>query len=182
MLKDRWNKLPENWKSLVYKEWLLFIKQRFSLTTFLRDDSYGLDFILCKSLGIESSNPEYDLKHLEEMICDSIENPSVLILDEIFSMQYLSISSDITFLSPLIYFPQVRVLDFSGQNESRITDFSILGNRSRVYVLDCSDYQTIDFDVYSNIKLFDNITYINAHGMPKEIEDIYPLLTLYNIL
>ena len=72
MLKDRWNKLPENWKSLVYKEWLLFIKQRFSLTTFLRDDSYGLDFILCKSLGIESSNPEYALNHLEDMICDSI--------------------------------------------------------------------------------------------------------------
>ena len=61
MLSEQWNSLPDIWKSVVYKEWLLFLKNKFPLSTFLWDESYGVDFLLCKVLNIESNNPNVDL-------------------------------------------------------------------------------------------------------------------------
>lgn len=182
MLIEIWNKLPVIWKFLAYKNWLLFIDQQFSLQIFLWDDSYGLDFILCKELNIQSGNIEDDLKYLENIVIEGIKNPSCRILDEIFSMQFLSISSDITFLSPLKNFPNIRVLDFHGQNESKINDFEILHKSDPVYVLDYSDYIMIDFDKYSNIRHIDNINYIKGFGFPCEINLIISGLNKkYNI-
>ena len=53
MLLEQWEKLPSIWKKIILKEWLLFKKCKFPLSVFLGDDSYGLNFLLCKALGIE---------------------------------------------------------------------------------------------------------------------------------
>ena len=61
MMYNSWVNLNHHWQSLLYKEWLLFIKERFPLSTFLWDDSYGLDFLLCKALNLETSKPEDEI-------------------------------------------------------------------------------------------------------------------------
>lgn len=172
MLYKIWNELPINWKHTAYKCWLLFVKNKFSVGTFLIDDSYGIDFLLCKALNIETSNPEQDLHHLNDIIECGIKEISISTLDEIFSMRFISISPDITFLSPLKFFLNILVLDFHAQNESKITDFSILENRGLIYVLDYSDYQIIDFEKYSNIRHYKNIYYLKGLKFSKTIVKI----------
>ena len=66
-------------------------------------------------------------------------------------------------------------------NESRITDFSILSNRNKVYILDYADYKIIDFDKYSNIRDFDNVEYIKEYGFPSQMDQIYRELKTYKI-
>ncbi len=182
MIKDNWKKLPQCWKLNAYKDWLLFIKKRFPLSTFLWDDSYGLDFFLCDVLNIKSNDPEKDLKILDEIVIKEIETIDVATLDAIFSMQFMTFTQEITFLSPMIYFPNACVLDFHCTNKSMITDFSPLQKQGKVFVLDYSDYLIVDFDKNSNIRDFPNIHYIKCHGMPtKTIDSITNNLKGYNI-
>ena len=51
---------------------MLFFEHKFPLSTYLWDDSYGMDFLLCKVLNIESSDPDKDLSHLDSIIEDSM--------------------------------------------------------------------------------------------------------------
>ena len=182
MIKDNWEKLPQCWKLSAYKNWLLFIKKQFPLSTFLWDDSYGLDFLICKELNIESNDPEKDLRRLDEIITKEIKDQDIATLDAIFSMQFMSFTKEINYLSPMIYFPNTRVLDFHCTNESMITDFSPLQKLENVFVLDYSDYIIIDFDKDSNIRDFNNIHYVKCNGMPeKEINCILKDLRDYKI-
>ena len=181
MLLEQWNNLPKIWRITAYKTWMLFFEHKFPLSTYLWDDSYGMDFLLCKVLNIESSDPEKDLSHLDSIIEEVMRNITTDILDNIFSMEFLSLHSEITYLSPLRYFPNIKVLDFHCMNESKITDFSILSNRNKVYILDYADYKIIDFDKYSNIRDFDNIEYIKEYGFPSQMDQIYRELKTYKI-
>ena len=173
MLSEQWNSLPDIWKSVVYKEWLLFLKNKFPLSTFLWDESYGVDFLLCKVLNIESNNPNVDLEQLEHIISDGLMDMDETTLREIFSMQFLALSPQITYLSPLKFFPDIKVVDFHCQNESKITDFEILRRKDVVYVLDYADYQIVDFDEYSNIIDIENIRYIKGYGFPADVNCVY---------
>lgn len=181
MLVEQWNNLPKIWRTTAYKAWLLFVEHKFPLNTYLWDDSYGMDFLLCKVLNIESSDPEVDLCNLNSVIEEGMSNITTDTLDIIFSMQFLPLSSEITYLSPLRYFPDIKVLDFHCMNESKITDFSILANRNKVYILDYAEYMIIDFDENSNIRDFDNVEYIKGHGFPSQINQIYRELKTYKI-
>ena len=96
MLSRQWSRLSKIWKVMVYKQWLLFIKKQFPLSAFLRDDSYGVDFLLCKVLNMESSNPNADLEQLEVMIDNSLKDVDDNTLYEIFSMEFLAIPPEIT--------------------------------------------------------------------------------------
>lgn len=176
MLTKQWNSLPYIWKVMVFKEWLLFIKNKFPLSAFLLDDSYGVDFLLIKALGMESDNPNADIEQLEITITNELKNVDENTLYEIFSMEFIVISSEITYIAPLKFFSNIKVIDFHGQNESRITDFEILRRDNTIYVLDYADYQIIDFDEYSNIRDVDNIRYIKGYGFPTEVNCIYPEL------
>lgn len=182
MLLEQWEKLPSIWKKIILKEWLLFKKCKFPLSVFLGDDSYGLNFLLCKALGIDSSEPEKDLKQLEDIISTGLKKIDENTIYEIFSMQFLYIPSEITYIAPLKYFPNIKVVDFHCSNESRITDFEILRRQSTIYVLDYADYQIVDFDKYSNIKGIDNVKYIKGYGFPNEINDIYSELNANYII
>ena len=172
-LSAQWDKLPAPWKAMAYKEWLLFLKNKFPLSTFLRDDSYGIDFLLCKALNIESNNPDNDLKQLDLIVSDGLKSINENSLSEIFSMQFLAVLSEITYIAPLKYFPNIKVLDFHCQNESKITDFEILRRDKKIFVLDYADYQIIDFDKFSNIRDIENIMYIKGYGFPSEVNSIY---------
>lgn len=180
MLIEKWNKLPNVWQRLIYKEWMLFIQLKFPIRTFLWDDSYGIDFLLCKSLGIETSNPENDLTMLDKIISNDITKITPKVIEEIFSMHFLVITSEITYLSPIVFFTEVKVLDFHCENESMITDFFPLKRSTRVYVLDYADYQIIDFDKFSNIRDIDNITYVKGYGIPQEMGEVLSLLNYNN--
>lgn len=59
-----WNSLNDAWKCILFKEWLFFVKEKQSLNNFLWDDPYGLDFLMCHFLGMESNNPKDDLNRL----------------------------------------------------------------------------------------------------------------------
>ena len=182
MLLEQWEKLPSIWKKIILKEWLLFKKCKFPLSVFLGDDSYGLNFLLCKALGIDSSEPEKDLKQLEDIISTGLKKIDENTIYGIFSMQFLYIPSEITYIAPLKYFPNIKVVDFHCSNESRITDFEILRRQSTIYVLDYADYQIVDFDKYSNIRGIDNVKYIKGYGFPNEINDIYSELNANYII
>lgn len=178
MLIEQFNKLPEIWKITVYKEWLLFIKHQFPLSVFLWDDSYGIDFLLCRVLKLESNNPEGDLNRLNDKIQHDMKNVSLEIADEIFSMQFLVVPPEITYLSPLKFFPCLKVLDFHCQNQSMITDFDILKQKGEIFVLDYADYMIIDFEKFSNIKDYPNIKYIKQYGFPSNMGLIYSQLKI----
>ena len=94
-------------------------------------------------------------------------------LCEIFSMQFLTLSPEITYLSPLKYFQDVKIVDFHCQNESKITDFEVLRRNNVVYVLDYADYQIVDFDKYSNIRDIENIRYIKGYGFPADVNSVF---------
>lgn len=173
MLAEQWSRLPKIWKTTVYKQWLLFVKNKFPLSIFLLDDSYGVDFLLCNVLNMESNNPDADIDQLEFMIAKGLNDIEDDTLYEIFSMEFLSIPTEIAYLSPLKFFQHIKVIDFHGQNESRITDFEILRKKSTIYVLDYSDYQIIDFDKYSNIRDIENIKYIKGYGFPFDANSIF---------
>ena len=64
MLSEQWDKLPNLWKAMAYKEWLLFLRNKFPCTI-LWGDSYGFDFLLCKVLNKELNFPNDDLIKLE---------------------------------------------------------------------------------------------------------------------
>ena len=156
MLLEQWNNLSKIWRITAYKTWMLFFEHKFPLSTYLWDDSYGMDFLLCKVLNIESSDPDKDLSHLDSIIEEEMSNMTTDILDNIFSMEFLSLHSG-------------------------ITDFSILSNRNKVYILDYADYKIIDFDKYSNIRDFDNVEYIKEYGFPSQMDQIYRELKTYKI-
>ena len=98
---NSWVNLNHHWQSLLYKEWLLFIKERFPLSTFLWDDSYGLDFLLCKALNLETSKPEDDVQNLNSIIKDELVSLQESTINDIFDMEFLALDSSITYLSPL---------------------------------------------------------------------------------
>lgn len=173
MLYKQWNNLPSIWKAMVYKEWLLFLKYKFPLSTFLWDDSYGVDFLLCKVLNIESNSPNADLEQLELIISNGLMDLNENTLCEIFSMQFLTLSPEITYLSPLKFFQDIKIVDFHCQNESKITDFEVLRKNNVVYVLDYADYQIVDFDKYSNIRDIENIRYIKGYGFPADVNCVF---------
>lgn len=182
MLIKQWNLLPQIWKSIAFKTWLLFVEHNFPLRVYLWDDSYGIDFLLCKALEIETADPVQDLIHMNYIIEDRMKEITIDTLDSIFSMQFLPITSEITYLSPLQYFPNIKFLDFHSQNKSKVTDFMVLSNREEIYVLDYDDYMIIDFDKHSNIRDFDNIKYIKGYGwISKEMNKILSTLNLYNV-
>ena len=105
MLLEQWEKLPSIWKKIILKEWLLFKKCKFPLSVFLGDDSYGLNFLLCKALGIDSSEPEKDLKQLEDIISTGLKKIDENTIYEIFSMQFLYIPSEISTVSTTFKYP-----------------------------------------------------------------------------
>lgn len=176
MFTKQWDNLPITWKTMVFKEWLLFINNKFPLSTFLWDDTYGVDFLLCKTLNIESDNPNTDLEQLESIVSDGLKDVDENTLYEIFSMEFIVMSPKITYIAPLQFFPNIKAIDFHCQNESRITDFEILRRENTIYILDYADYQIINFDKYSNIRDIENIRYIKAIGFPIEVNNIYPEL------
>lgn len=181
MMYNSWVNLNHHWQSLLYKEWLLFIKERFPLSTFLWDDSYGLDLLLCKALNLETSKPEDDVQNLNSIIKDELVSLQESTINDVFDMEFLALDSSITYLSPLKDFKKLKVLDFHCTNESCITDFLALENHSLVYVLDYADYQIVDFDRNSNIREFNNIKYIKGYGWPKEMNEVYKYLSHYKI-
>ena len=93
MLLEQWNNLPKIWRITAYKTWMLFFEHKFPLSTYLWDDSYGMNFLLCKVLNIESSDPDKDLSHLDSIIEEEMSNITTDILDNIFSMEFLSLHS-----------------------------------------------------------------------------------------
>lgn len=177
MLAEQWSCLPKIWKTTAYKQWLLFIKNKFPLSIFLWDDSYGEGFLLCKVLNLGSNNPAADVERLESIIAKGLNGIDEDTLSEIFSMEFLSIPPDVTYLSPLKFFPNIKVIDFHCQNESKITDFEILRKKNTIYVLDYADDLIIDFDKYSNIRDIENIKYIKSYGFPFDIDSVYPQLS-----
>ena len=50
-----------------------------------------------------------------------------------------------------------------------------------IYVLDYADYETINFDLRSNITSIPNIKYIKGYGIPLELSTIVCDLKGYNI-
>ena len=79
--------LNNDWKQLVYKNWLLLKMLQYPLDVFLYDDSYGMDFLLCKALEWESNNPEEDLKKLERFVNSRLQHISEEIADSICQME-----------------------------------------------------------------------------------------------
>lgn len=182
MLAGQWSRLPKIWKTTAYQQWLWFIKNKFPLSIFLLDNSYGMDFLVCNVLNMESNNPDAYIDQLESMIAKCLNDIDENTLFEIFSMEFFSIPTEMAYLSPLKNFPHIKVIDFHEQKESRITDFEILRKKSTIYVLDYSDYQIIDFDKYSNIRDIENIKYIKGYGFPFDANSIFSELnTKYKI-
>lgn len=181
VIRSYWNSLNHNWKRILYKQWLYFVYKKQSLSVFLWDDSYGLDFLLCNLIGIESDNPEDDLISLNAYIDSRINEPDEKILSEIFDMEFITLDTSITFLSPLQNFRNLKIIDFHCTNESKITDFSILRREETIYILDYTDYYLIDFDRYSNIRDIKNLVYIKDYGWPKELNNILNCLSNYKI-
>lgn len=176
-----WNSLNNAWKCVLFKEWFFFVKEKQSLNIFLCDDSYGLDFLICHFLGMESNNPEEDLNRLSNYIKESISQIDEEVLIEIFDMEFLALDETISFLTPLQWFRNIKVLDFHGTNNSKITDFNDLKRDSTIYILDYADYQLVNFDEFSNIKQIPNLVYIKEYGWPNELDNILKLLTNYNL-
>lgn len=154
-----WNSLNDAWKCILFKEWLFFVKEKQSLKNFLWDDPYGLDFLMCHFLGMESNNPKDDLNRLSNYIKKNINQIDDRVLVEIFDMEFLALDETISFLTPLQWFRNIKILDFHGTNKTKITDFNILKRDSTIYILDYADYQLIDFDKYSNIRQIPNLVY-----------------------
>ena len=88
---NSWVNLNHHWQSLLYKEWLLFIKERFPLSTFLWDDSYGLDFLLCKALNLETSKPEDDVQNLNSIIKDELVSLQESTINDIFDIDNVAL-------------------------------------------------------------------------------------------
>lgn len=176
-----WNNLPEVWNNLLFKEWLYFVHKKESLSLFLWDESYGLNFLLRKALGMQSDDPESDITNLSHYINKKNQQTDIEILSKIFNMEFLTLDDTITYLSPIRYFRNLKVVDFHCSNESQITDFLDLQRDSEVIVLDYADYQIVDFDNSSNIRQFQNIRYIKGYGIPQEMGNILKNLSNYNI-
>lgn len=176
-----WNILNDAWKCILFKEWLYFVKEKQSLKIFLWDDSYGLDFLLCHFLCLESNTPKDDLKMLFNYIIESINQIDDRILIEIFDMEFLALDESISVLTPLQWFRNIKILDFHCTNNSMITDFYVFKRDSTIYILDYTDYQLLDFDKYSNIRQILNLVYIKEYGWPNELNNILKLLTNYNL-
>ena len=173
--------LNNDWKQLVYKNWLLLKMLQYPLDVFLYDDSYGMDFLLCKALEWESNNPEEDLKKLERFVNLRLQHISEEIADSICQMEFIHINNNIDNLSPLSLFNNIKIVDFHGENKSNINDFIPLAKDRYIYVLDYADYETINFDLRSNITSISNIKYIKGYGIPLELSTIVCDLKGYNI-
>ena len=96
-------------------------------------------------------------------------------------MEFIHINSNIDNLSPLFLFNNIKIVDFHGENKSNVNDFIPLAKDRYIYVLDYADYETINFDLRSNITSIPNIKYIKGYGIPLELSTIVCDLKGYNI-
>ena len=182
MFHKWWEKLDSNWKELLVRNWLLFKKYNGSLTEYLWDAYGAYDYFLCRSMSFPFNDIDEDSSISEMIIKNHLRAVDENTIKQILDMEFIAMDQSVSYISPLSYFNNIKAIDFHCNNSSKITDFSPLARFKRIYILDYSDYLTIDFDKFSNIRDFSNIQYIQCNGMPKkELEYILNDLNGYRI-
>lgn len=182
MNKEWWNSLNSNWKELLIRNWLLFVKYNGSLSEYLWDAYGAYDYFLCRSMGLPFNDIDEDTSLSKMIITNHMRAIDEMIIEEMLNMEYIAMDASIETLSPLAKFYNIKVLDFHCNNSSEIKDFSPLLKFNDVYVLDYSDYQLINFEESSNIVGFPNIHYVKCIGWPEaEMKIVLKILNKYNV-
>lgn len=133
-----WNNLDNNWKKLIYLNYRLSKEDDYwRISTFL-DDSYGLEFIMCKIFKLESDNPCDDLVKL-----DSYVNNQLLKIDESIAQGMLLIEElclqGVNTLKPLEYFPKLKLVYL---DHCKTHDINTLNNLNKLRFYETPEYPT----------------------------------------
>lgn len=116
------------------------------------DDSYGLEFFICKFIGIETENPENDLMSLRKIIKNQVNNINLNTIDEILEIDEI-ILQDIDDLTPLEKFSKLKLVYFDHCDISGINKLDINHN---VQFYETPEYPTNKPSLYQERDFFKN--------------------------
>lgn len=161
MMKDNeviikwWNGLSVKWKEYLYLNYIFSLSNKYSRISCLCDDSYGIHFLACKLLRIESKDPEIDLQIIEEYVRNKLEKIDVEDIKEITKLSELTLSGFHDFLP----FSELKYLNIVILENCQLEDISVFENSSIKHVLDIGDYIKCEPTLESLKTKFTNIKF-----------------------
>ncbi|MGI6410221.1 MAG: DarT ssDNA thymidine ADP-ribosyltransferase family protein [Bacteroidales bacterium] len=145
-----WNSLQYTWKKQIFLNYLLSLNSAQWRKSAFLDDSYGLEFIVCKILKIETDNPEADLINLDNWVKEKISNLNENEIRELFYIKEI-ILRGLNSLKPLEYFPKLRLVYL---DHCEISDINSLNNLIQLFFFESPEYPTNNPSLYKDPEYF----------------------------
>lgn len=150
MLSDYWRELEYEWKKQLYLNYLLSQQEFNWRTSAFFDDSYGLEFIFCKILDLETEDPENDLVKLNQLIKDRIFSMNSNAIQDTFKIKEI-ILQGVNTLKPLNWLENLELVYL---DHCDLSDINTLKNISRLKFYESPDYPTNKPSLYKNPNFF----------------------------
>lgn len=145
-----WKSLDFKWKKQIYLNYRLSHEDiSWRIRAFL-DDSYGLDFIMCKIFNIESDNPNDDLLKLDLYVNNEILKINETAVANLQSIEEI-VLQDIDNLKPLEYLPNLKLVYL---DHCKIQDINILKNIDKLSFYEVPECPTNTPSLYHNSDVF----------------------------
>lgn len=145
-----WSSLDYNWKKQIYLNYRLSKEDiSWRINAFL-DDSYGLEFIMCKIFDLESSNPSDDLMLLDTFVKREILKVDKIILENFQSIEEI-ILQNVDELKPIEYLSKLKLVYF---DNCKIHNVNSLSNINELRVYETPEHPTNTPSLYHNSEYF----------------------------
>lgn len=145
-----WNSLQYTWKKQIFLNYLLSLNSAQWRKSAFLDDSYGLEFIVCKILKIETDKPEADLINLDNWVKEKISNLNENEIRELFYIKEI-ILQGLNSLKPLEFFPKLRLVYL---DHCEISDINSLNNLIQLFFFESPEYPTNNPSLYKDPEYF----------------------------
>lgn len=145
-----WDNLSYGWKKQIFLNYVLSQNTlQWRKIAFL-DDSYGLEFILCKILGFESENPENDLLKINNWVQEKLSELNEIKISELFKITEIAVQG-LGSLEPLEYFPNLHLVYL---DHCETKDINKLKNLDKLAFYETNEYPTNNPSLYTNSDYF----------------------------
>ena len=152
-----WNSLDYTWKKQIYLNYRLSKEDiNWRVSAFL-DDSYGLEFIMCKIFNIESDSPNDDLIKLDNYVKHEIIKIDKATIVDLQSIEEI-ILQDIDNLKPIESLTNLKLVYL---DHCKTHSLNTLSNVNELCFYETPEYSTNTPSLYRNsVNFNDNIKII----------------------
>lgn len=156
---NHWNSLEYDWQKIILLNYLVSQNSLQWRMNALLDDSYGLEFIACKILKIETDNPETDLINLDNWVKKKISILTKGEIRELFTIKEI-ILQNLNSLKKLELFPNLEIVYL---DHCQIDDINSLNNLLNLAFYESPEYPTNIPSLYKTPEYFSEKVNIIKH-------------------